>query len=90
MNTFALDKNYNQFNFAEISVAELEIISGGSGGSGSFNMEQCLAAVANGAASGAAAGAALSMAIPGLALPVGLMAGLIGGGIAGAAGACFG
>jgi hypothetical protein len=32
MNTFNLDKNYQQFNFEEISVDELEIISGGSGG----------------------------------------------------------
>ena len=31
MNTFALDKNYNQFNFEEISVDDLEIISGGTG-----------------------------------------------------------
>jgi hypothetical protein len=32
MNTFALDKNYDQINFEKISVAELEVISGGSGG----------------------------------------------------------
>ena len=31
MNTFALDKNYQQFNFEEISIDELEIISGGTG-----------------------------------------------------------
>ncbi|MBE8716319.1 hypothetical protein [Cellvibrio polysaccharolyticus] len=31
MNTFGLDKNYTQFNFEEISVDELQIISGGSG-----------------------------------------------------------
>lgn len=31
MNTFALDKNYQQFNFEEISVDELQVISGGSG-----------------------------------------------------------
>ncbi len=35
MSTFALDKNYQQFNFEEISVEELQIISGGSGGGGS-------------------------------------------------------
>ena len=33
MSTFALDKNYDQFNFEEISIAELGVISGGSGGS---------------------------------------------------------
>lgn len=32
MNNFGLDKNYEQFNFEEITVEELEIISGGSGG----------------------------------------------------------
>ncbi len=31
MNTFALDKNYSQLNFEEISVDDLEIISGGTG-----------------------------------------------------------
>lgn len=31
MNTFILDKNYEQFDFEEISVEELDIISGGSG-----------------------------------------------------------
>jgi len=31
MNTFALDKNYSQLNFDEISVDDLEIISGGTG-----------------------------------------------------------
>ena len=31
MNTFALDKNYSRLNFDEISVDELEIISGGTG-----------------------------------------------------------
>lgn len=31
MNTFGLDKNYNQLNFEEISVDKLEIISGGTG-----------------------------------------------------------
>ena len=34
MNNFALDRNYDQINFEEISVAELEVISGGSGGLG--------------------------------------------------------
>lgn len=31
MNAFALDKNYSQYNFEEISVDDLEIISGGTG-----------------------------------------------------------
>lgn len=31
MNTFALDKNYSQFNFEEVSIDDLEIISGGTG-----------------------------------------------------------
>ncbi len=33
MNTFALDKNYSQLNFEEISIDDLEIISGGTGAS---------------------------------------------------------
>lgn len=37
MSTFALDKNYQQFNFEEISVDELQIISGGSGGYSSWS-----------------------------------------------------
>ncbi|QEI11002.1 hypothetical protein [Cellvibrio japonicus] len=32
MNTFGLDRNYEQFNFEEVSVEDLQIISGGSGG----------------------------------------------------------
>lgn len=34
MNTFGLDRNYSQLNFEEISVEELTIVSGGSGGGG--------------------------------------------------------
>lgn len=34
MNNFALDKNYSQFDFEEITVDDLITISGGSGGSG--------------------------------------------------------
>ncbi|WP_158972648.1 hypothetical protein [Paraglaciecola sp. L3A3] len=44
-NIFGLDKNYEQFDFEEISVEELQMISGGSGGY-----------VAAGLASGAAFG----------------------------------
>lgn len=32
MSDFGLDKKYEQFNFEEITVEELQIISGGSGG----------------------------------------------------------
>jgi bacteriocin-like protein len=38
MNTFGLDKNYEQFNFEEISVEELQVISGGSGGGTNWNL----------------------------------------------------
>ncbi len=34
MNTFGLDKNHSQLNFEEITVEDLVIVSGGSGGSG--------------------------------------------------------
>jgi hypothetical protein len=34
MNSFGIDKNYEQFNFEEITVEELQMISGGSGGGG--------------------------------------------------------
>jgi len=34
MNTFGLDKNYEQINFEEVTVEELQVISGGSGGGG--------------------------------------------------------
>lgn len=34
MNNFGLDKNYSQFNFEEITVDDLVIVSGGSGGGG--------------------------------------------------------
>lgn len=50
MSTFALDKNYSQFNFEEISVAELGIISGGSGGT---NWLQCGLGTLGGAGLGA-------------------------------------
>lgn len=32
MNTFALDKKYQKFDFDEISVEDLQVISGGTGG----------------------------------------------------------
>lgn len=37
MNTFGIQNSYQQFNFQEISVDDLEIISGGSGVSLSFD-----------------------------------------------------
>lgn len=37
MNAFGLDKKYEEFNFEEVSVDELEIISGGSGSEGMVN-----------------------------------------------------
>lgn len=46
MKTFGLDKNFDQFNFEELKVEDLEIISGGCGG------------VSNDAAYGGALGAA--------------------------------
>jgi len=85
MNTFALDKNYNAFNFAEISVADLEVISGGSGSAG-----QCFLGTVGGAIGGALGGAAAGSAIPGLGTGLGAIIGGIGGGMAGAAASCFG
>ena len=32
MNTFSLDKNYQRFDFDEVSVSDLESVSGGTGG----------------------------------------------------------
>lgn len=32
MKNFGLDKNYNQIDFEEVSIEELQVISGGSGG----------------------------------------------------------
>jgi hypothetical protein len=86
MNAFALDKNYNAFNFAEISLADLEIISGGSGGS----TAQCILGTVGGAIGGALGGAAAGSAIPGLGTAAGAIWGGIGGGMAGAAASCFG
>lgn len=36
MNTFGLDKNHSQLNFEKISVDDLVVVSGGSGGSSSI------------------------------------------------------
>jgi hypothetical protein len=78
MSTFALDKNYNAFNFEEISIAELDVISGGSGS----GTAQCALGTLGGAGLGALAGAAYG--------PWGAVAGAIAGGAAGAAASCFG
>jgi len=86
MKTFALDKNYDQVNFEQISVAELEVISGGSGSS----ISQCLQGIATGAGIGAAGGAASGALAGGIGAVPGAVAGGIFGGIVGAAGSCFG
>ena len=77
MSTFALDKNYNTFNFEEISVAELDVISGGSGS----GVAQCILGTAGGAGLGALTGAYLG--------PWGAVAGAVAGAAAGAAASCF-
>ena len=38
MNTFGLDKNYRQIDFEEVTVEDLEFISGGSGGGGAIDV----------------------------------------------------
>lgn len=86
MSTFALDKNYSQFNFEEISVAELGIISGGSGGT---NWLQCGLGTLGGAGLGALGGMATGSAVPGFGTVAGGIAGGIFGGMAGAAASCF-
>ncbi len=82
MSTFGLDKNYQQFNFEEISVDELEIISGGSG--------QCVAGVLGGALAGGGAALAAGAAMAGPWGWAGAGAAAIGGGLLGAAANCFG
>ena len=85
MNTFALDKNYDQIDFEEISVVELEVISGGSGS----GISQCLMGIATGAAIGTAGGAAAGTVVPGLGTITGAVGGGIFGAVMGAAGSCF-
>jgi hypothetical protein len=86
MNTFALDKNYNAFNFAEISLADLEVISGGSGGS----TAQCILGTVGGAIGGVLGGAAAGSVWPVVGTTGGAILGGIGGAMAGAAASCFG
>lgn len=86
MSTFGLDKNYQQFNFEEISVDELQIISGGSGGGG-LDMDayyRAAGAGIAGALSGAAAGALRGAAIGAFTGP-GIIGMVIGGAVMGAA-----
>jgi hypothetical protein len=87
MNTFALDKNYDQFNFEQISVAELEVISGGSGGSGAFP-NQCVQGTLNGAAMGAAIGSAMGAGMGAIGSAVGGAIGTAVGAAVGAAASC--
>jgi len=84
MSTFALDKNYQQFNFEEVSVDDLMVISGGSGAL------QCTLGIVAGAGLGALTGAAAGSAVPGLGTGLGALAGGIFGGMGGAAASCFG
>jgi hypothetical protein len=84
MNNFALDKNYNQIKFEEISVAELEVISGGSGG----GISQCFMGIATGAAIGAAGGAVGGSVVPAIGTVTGGVAGAIFGAAMGAVGSC--
>ena len=87
MSTVALDKNCDQVNFEEISVAELEVISGGSGG---FDMGQCLTGTLSGLGTGLVIGAAVGNVTPGIGWLTGaVIGGSIGAGI-GAATSCFG
>ena len=87
MNTFALDKNYSQFNFEEISVDELEIISGGSGLANVNDTVLGGVAAAAGATrfghTGYSSGLAAARAAAGVGARVGLFAGF-GGAIGGA------
>jgi hypothetical protein len=85
MSSFALDKNYDQIVFEQISVAELEVVSGGSGG-----ISQCLQGIATGAGIGAAGGAASGALAGGIGAIPGALAGGFLGGMLGAAGSCFG
>ena len=85
MNAFALDKNYNTFNFEEISVADLEVISGGSGSAG-----QCFLGTVGGAIGGMLGGAAAGSVWPVVGTTGGAILGGIGGAMAGAAASCFG
>lgn len=56
MKSFGLDKNYEQINFDEVTVEELQIISGGTGGGGGSYAYAARAGIA-GAFTGAVAGA---------------------------------
>lgn len=69
MKTFGLDQKYKKVDFEEVSVEDLELISGGSGAAGSIAMglaggwAATVAGFAIGGPVGAAAGFALGSAI---------------------------
>lgn len=88
MSAFALDRSYSQLNFAEISVDELEMITGGSGGGG--RVLQCVLGTVGGAGMGGLTGAAAGSAVPAIGTLAGGVAGAIFGGAVGAAASCFG
>jgi len=56
MKTFGLDKKFEPINFTEVTVEELEVISGGSGGTTAGNIAMVLAGGWAGAVAGAAVG----------------------------------
>lgn len=62
MNNFGLDKSYEQFDFEEITVEDLEVISGGTGGGRSLSPVEGSIAL-TGIAIGAAA-AGMTVAAP--------------------------
>ncbi len=95
MSTFALDKNYSQFNLSEISVDDLMVISGGSGSSGIL---QCVLGTGGGFLTGGLAGAGIGASVGALFGGVGAAPGAlwgagigaVGGTMTGAAASCFG
>jgi len=88
MSTFALDKNYQQFNFEEITVDDLMLISGGSGADNPIL--QCILGTGGGLITGGLGGAGIGFAIGGpWGAGAGALAGAIGGGMTGAATFCF-
>jgi hypothetical protein len=56
MKTFGMDKKFEPINFTEVSAEELEVISGGSGGTTAGNIAMVLAGGWAGAVAGAAVG----------------------------------
>lgn len=97
MNTFGLDKNHDTFDFTVMSVEDLSVISGGSGGrSASACQSQIYGASGIGALAGGIIGGALGSVIPivgttaGAALGSGVGALIAGGSVAGGSASCVG